>query len=584
MPIISPQASITGVQSSIGRRGRLVRRDPYYVTDGVWAELSPDGTKLIYSRFNPAATGGDGTGTFQLFMSNNDGSGEIALLPEIPTVHVGMVGFHPSGDWIIVSVEMITGVAVHFNRHPGKGIYVNLWAGNISDPENPTWHQLTDYDNDYSVDPGPYGALQAKFSNDGTKVAWSQKIGFDPLDLGGFSYWDIAIADWVVTSGTPSLQNKVTYTPGSGNFYEVWDWSLDDTKLILASSAGTANAYTDSQIWTIGDPDTVSITGPNFNWDEQTFYSPDDTRVIIGSSFAQPVAYDPYNLWDTWFTDMWSSDPDGTDFQQLSYFNEVGNSQYYARPEGRVVRLLPCHWHPNGTLVFQVLFNDGSTQVHEDSEIWFWRVSGKHQSNETETVVTLGASADSVIIAAAPTTNYGSLNVIEVGDLSPSASTYIRTLIKFDVSSIPSDAIIVSAKLELYESTAYNSNSIAPWNVNVHRLLADWNEAQVTYNNRVTGTAWTVAGAGQDVLITPSATLVMDGAAAAAFVSWQSNGLRDDVQRWVQGTEPNYGWWMIAPSAEAQGVGPLAGNIFGSKDHATAGVRPKLTVTYRIRT
>lgn len=586
MGIISNQPVVAGIQSQISR-ARSILNKPFFVTNGLWAELSPNGSKLAYSKFSTTDLGGDGTGTFHLYISDSNGENAVNLnqLESIMTTHVGMATFHPSGDWLVVTREMLDGVAVHFNRHSGKGIYVNIWAIDIRDLENPVWHQLTDYDPEWGVDPGPFGALQAKFSNDGTKLAWTQKIDFDPGDLGGFAYWNIAIADWSVAGSVPSLSNKTTYTPESADFYEVWDWSDDDTKLILASSAGTASAYMDSQIWTIGNSTVESITGPNFNWDEQTFYSPANNRVIIASSFAQPTPYDPYDLWDTWFTDLWGSDPveGGNDFQQLTFFNTVGHEQYYSRPEGRVVRLLPCHWHPNGTLVFQVLFNDGSTQVHEDSEIWFWKTNGSHIPDETETTVVLNPSADAPIISATPTTNYGTLNILETGDLSPSASAYIRSLIKFDVSSIPSNAIIVSAKLELYESTAYDSNGVGSWSVNVHRVLVDWNEAQVTYNNRLTGTAWTVAGAGQDVLITPSATITLDATAAAAFVSWESHGLRDDVQRWVQGTLANYGWWMIAPSVEAQGTTQLGGNIFASRDHATAGIRPKLTITYRER-
>lgn len=575
---------------TFARPGYLRRKSPRYLLYGLWAEISPNGRKIAFSRFSTTDLGADGTGTFQLFVADSSGANEVCLSAHIPTVHVGMAHWDTTGKWLIVTRENPGGTFAHTTSHSGKGIGCNIWAIDLSDWDNPVWHQLTDYDNTTLGDPlptGPFGALQARINHAGTKIAWSRKIGFD-VDPANFSFWDIAVADWAVVDGTPTISNEVNYTPGSGNFYEVWDWSNDDQYLIIASDAGhDIAAYMDAMVWQVGTGTLVNMTGANLSWDEQTFFSPDNSRVAICSSRANFLAYDPYNLWERWFTDIWVANPAAgwQSAHRLTHLNVPEHSEYFPRAEGTTVRAIPSQWHQNGTLVIQLAPNTGDVQNHEDSQIWVLNSRGLYQSQAEATVVIQpdGAVSDGdvMIVSATPTTNYVTNALVVVGDYTAAASAGYRGLFWFDLSGIPADKIIQSVKLELYESAAADTAALGSWAVTLYGVTAEWVAAEATWNNRKTGTAWTAAGGGQNVLPTYLAYVTMDGTAASAFVSWQSIRMRDWVQDMITGGNTNYGFMLMAPAAEFRGVGPTAGNAFVSSNGATASQRPKLTIVYK---
>lgn len=100
------------------------------------------------------------------------------------------------------------------------------------------------------------------------------------------------------------------------------------------------------------------------------------------------------------------------------------------------------------------------------------------------------AGQDARLYKAQADTNYGT-SAIAVG--KSSATTYIyRSLIKFDLSSIPSTATVSSATMSLYYYSGTDgggSNTIK-----IYRQLKDWVESQCTWNSYKTGTAWTEAG------------------------------------------------------------------------------------------
>lgn len=190
------------------------------------------------------------------------------------------------------------------------------------------------------------------------------------------------------------------------------------------------------------------------------------------------------------------------------------------------------------------------------------------------------ASADTFILSATPTTNYGTNALITIGDSSGSASAAYRTLLKFDLSSIPTNAKILSAVLELYEYAAYDTAGTGSWSATLYSVLKNWVEAEATWNNYSAGNAWSVAGCGAGDISSAIDSLTMDGTAAAGFVSWSGSGLVAAVQQWVDGTSSNYGLLLAAPTAEFKGAAPLSSNLFRSSNYGTAGERPRLTVTY----
>lgn len=147
---------------------------------------------------------------------------------------------------------------------------------------------------------------------------------------------------------------------------------------------------------------------------------------------------------------------------------------------------------------------------------------------------TFGVAADTYINGWMPNTNYGAdsrLTVRSGGVKSP--------LLKFDLSSIGSDATFVSAELKMH----YMGYDSGPRNmtVQVHALKRDWDQGAANWLYATAADMWGVPGAGDtasDVEATPVASVVLKPAATTTQVLFD---VTDLVQKWVAGDMPNFG-------------------------------------------
>ena len=165
---------------------------------------------------------------------------------------------------------------------------------------------------------------------------------------------------------------------------------------------------------------------------------------------------------------------------------------------------------------------------------------------------------DARMLAVYPDSNYGT-------DIA--VSTYIyganiqRTVIQFDLSSIPPGSTINSAELYL---TLFNGYGIYPHQVRAGRTLGNWDEMQVTWNDRLTGVAWTNPGGDYE------GTYADEGSETYGDTSLETASL---VQLWIDGTYPNYGYHLRDDDDVHRGV-------YYSSDYSTASARPRLTINY----
>lgn len=95
-------------------------------------------------------------------------------------------------------------------------------------------------------------------------------------------------------------------------------------------------------------------------------------------------------------------------------------------------------------------------------------------------------SDDSYVFQNLGSTNFGSNTYLLVAsnrDYFGGAYHYYnsRVYLKFSLSAIPDDALIVSATLKLYHSNYYTA---ATRTYDVHRVTADWAEGTITWNNQ----------------------------------------------------------------------------------------------------
>lgn len=168
----------------------------------------------------------DEQGYFQIWTMLPDSSQQQCLTcgrPEAPAKNKGNPAWHPSGKYIVFQAQndfpgTIPAVADYF-ANPGAGINNDVWVMDSSGDQY--WKLQT-----VPVKIG--GVLHPHFSHSGNKLLWAERVSGNG---GKYGQWIIRLADFVVVSGTPQLQNIQTFTPGSSpDFYETHGFTLDDKK------------------------------------------------------------------------------------------------------------------------------------------------------------------------------------------------------------------------------------------------------------------------------------------------------------------------------------------------------------------
>jgi hypothetical protein len=162
-------------------------------------------------------------------------------------------------------------------------------------------------------------------------------------------------------------------------------------------------------------------------------------------------------------------------------------------------------------------------------------------------------SDDAYIKANSATSNFGSLPNIEV---RPDKDESWRGLIRFDLSSIPSDSVVTQAMLFLYEKDEKLDQVTY-----IYRVTSSWDETSVTWSS-----PWNNPGGDYS-----------SSNAYASFLPNQKNcmieiDLTHLVQEWVSGT-PNHGMLLFS-------TGPNHILRYSSKEEILVEQQPKLYVTY----
>ena len=176
------------------------------------------------------------------------------------------------------------------------------------------------------------------------------------------------------------------------------------------------------------------------------------------------------------------------------------------------------------------------------------------------TTETYPADADSMIRwgTAYGSTNYGTQTTIRAQIDAGVGQRWIRSLIRFDLSLIPDGATIESATLYAYKSAYTLTPSVA-----AYRATAMWNETEVTWDN------WD-----STALIASGPTDIADTTDAYEWISWN---VTEDIQAFVDGTEPNYGWLLNITGDETRPPSSLRATLNSRENSVNP---PYLTVIY----
>ena len=191
------------------------------------------------------------------------------------------------------------------------------------------------------------------------------------------------------------------------------------------------------------------------------------------------------------------------------------------------------------------------------------------------------AAADAMISAftGTTTTNYGTDTANSgFGEQNNATGATKRFLIKFDLSSIPSNANISSATLSLWVKQDFADNA---GTAKMYRLLRNWVESEVTATIYSTGNNW-------GTFFCANSSTDYDGSAehaSCSFGTGETDGTEmqftftagglTELKKMIDGTYNNYGW-MIKMDTELND----AYLVYTSEEVTQTTRRPKLVIEY----
>jgi len=179
---------------------------------------------------------------------------------------------------------------------------------------------------------------------------------------------------------------------------------------------------------------------------------------------------------------------------------------------------------------------------------------------------------DTYLLNTSPTTNNGTAVVMWVGESNNATDKVARSLIKFDLSSIPSNATITSAALSLWTDADFSDNTRM---ISVYRLKVPFNETQATWSEASTGVSWQGPGAsGANDRESTAIGSVQILANEPLDIEKQITLSPAQIQEMVNGTFTNNGFIIIADTETDDRFN------YKTSDASAATKRPELVIEY----
>ena len=159
-------------------------------------------------------------------------------------------------------------------------------------------------------------------------------------------------------------------------------------------------------------------------------------------------------------------------------------------------------------------------------------ISETRGPNGTDVVVQINATQDAFLSSRNANTPYGLWTTLRFG-FDQVTFDAMRTMVQWDLSSIPSNAIINNATASMYQTAVTPPGDTLA--VQGQYITAPWNESTVTWNN--------ANYLGGDI------TQVGD---IDSVLGWKSVNVTEIVRTWHSGARPNYGTILTADERDFQ--------------------------------
>lgn len=158
--------------------------------------------------------------------------------------------------------------------------------------------------------------------------------------------------------------------------------------------------------------------------------------------------------------------------------------------------------------------------------------------------------------------NYGTRDVMGIGEPNNGDGLF-RSLVKFDLSSIPKTATIVSATLHLFGLGDYSNKDVTMYG---YRITSGWDESTVAYSTQPSHTA-------------PVIVSWLQPSSFSVGTHFSPTVTTDVVQKWVTGEYSNYGI-MLMSSNDPSNNDDLGD--YGTKENSNSAYWPYLEIVYNI--
>ncbi|MDR0801718.1 hypothetical protein [Fluviicola sp.] len=265
----------------------------------------------------------DADGTYKIYISGFDGTGEIQLTYPgwASNRHQWAEEWDPTGQYLYCYVEKTDYVPESGHTRtpqdaiPGYGAYTDLWI--IKRDGSQAW-QMTNFPNDYN-----HGIIHGAISHDGTLFAWTERIQapvlFD-LNLAAGAYvFKVADVSW---SPQPAFSNIRTYQPnGEVAGGEVESISPDKTDILVYSTFESHNLVaTPIYRISLASGSTSKLTDESFS--QAPTYTPGGQQIVYMTGKDCDIF--PGQLQGS---DWWIMNADGSNKKRLTYMNRKNHPQ-----------------------------------------------------------------------------------------------------------------------------------------------------------------------------------------------------------------------------------------------------------------
>jgi hypothetical protein len=165
---------------------------------------------------------------------------------------------------------------------------------------------------------------------------------------------------------------------------------------------------------------------------------------------------------------------------------------------------------------------------------------------------------------------YNDTSLLNVG-----ANNDIKTLLRFNMASLPTGAVVDEATLELYYTSKNNGNTLT---LGAHRVLAEWTDSEVNRVQRKAGSNWTAAGmaSGSDYAAAPEATAAL----ASSGNEWVRLNVTAAAQAWVANPASNHGLVLLQEAASGWVTYQFCSELGWTP--CTPGQAPRLVIRYHL--